>query len=318
MIVSQQPLPTAYQVLGVHPSAPTELISSCYWSLTKELQDRRKFDRRADLALHRATVAYQVLSDPERRHRYNQEIGFDDPPLVTRPLPRRRSALGRLLPGSKSRLRWSVEPLEVMCLDEQAPSILFQDAYLVMRERYLRLQPGSKRRRLLLRMLDESYELLSSAPIQASNGLDEPRETDRKARTSGTDSAALEPVDDHQEPHTKVGRSWRPPLTSATRGAGRAAVATGHTAIAGAKRVGGAVRAIIRASKRDRGSRQAGAVNGTKSALSTDRHGTNERLPRRPSKDSRASEAIDLYLGRIASAIEEVAEDQNANNGLSE
>lgn len=157
-----EPLPTAYQILGVHPTAPMELVSTCYWILTKQLQDRRHSDHEADALLHQVTLAYEMVSDSARRERYDSAIGYDKPPLTTRPLPRRRGLLSSLIPGRRAQIGWSVDPYEVLGLDEHAPAVFLTDAYRTMRDQYLRLPPGSRRREVLLRMLDDSYRLLQS------------------------------------------------------------------------------------------------------------------------------------------------------------
>lgn len=154
---SGEPLPTAYQILGIHPTAPPELVNYCYWVLTKELQDRRRSDPEADSALHHVTVAYQQISEQANREAYNERIGFHDEPLITRRLPRKRRTFLGLWPGGRGNA-WTADRYEVLGLTAGSPPAFFDEAYQLMQVQYLRLPPGSRRRRVLLQMLEDSYQ----------------------------------------------------------------------------------------------------------------------------------------------------------------
>ena len=154
-----QQKPTAYEILGVHPSAPTELINGCYWIKAIDLQKKRATELGAAAAIHRLTHAYESVSDPVRRSGYDLSIGYTDMPLMNRALPRRRSSLLRIFRRGTG-FGWSVEPHEALGLHPSAPEAAYSLAYGTMRETYLRLQPGSRRREVLLNLLDESYAFL--------------------------------------------------------------------------------------------------------------------------------------------------------------
>ena len=151
--------PTAYEILGVHPSAPTELINGCYWIKAIDLQKKRVTEMGAAAAIHRLARAYELVSDPVRRRGYDLAIGYTDTPLMNRALPRRRSSLLRIF-GRKTAFGWSVAPHEALGLHPSAPEAAYSLAYGTMRETYRRLPRGSRRREVLLNLLDESYAFL--------------------------------------------------------------------------------------------------------------------------------------------------------------
>ena len=158
MAESQQG-PTAYEILGVHPSAPEELINGCYWIKAIGLQKKRATEMGAPAAIHRLTQAYESVSDPVRRRGYDLSIGYTDAPLMNRSLPRRRSSLLRIF-KRRTDFGWSVDPHEALGLHSSAPDAAYLLAYGTMRETYLRLASGSRRREVLLNLLDEAYAFL--------------------------------------------------------------------------------------------------------------------------------------------------------------
>jgi curved DNA-binding protein CbpA len=159
--------PTAYDILGVHPSAPTELLSACYWAATSDLQKKRATEPAADAALHRLTRAYELVSDPVRRAGYNLSIAYTGEPLAKRALPRRRSLLRRLFGRDRVGFKWSVDPYEVLGLHPSVHQSAVAIAYRTMRDVYLRLPPGSRNRETLLKLLDESYAILADPQKRA-------------------------------------------------------------------------------------------------------------------------------------------------------
>ena len=158
---------TAYEILGVHPSAPTELISACYWEITSSLQEKRATEPGADAELHRLTRAYESVSDPVHRAGYNLSIAYTNEPLMRRSLPRRRFFLLRLFGRNRHALKWSVDPHEVLGLHPSAPQTTVPIAYRLMRDVYLRLPPESHRREKLLNLLDESHAVLGDPQKRA-------------------------------------------------------------------------------------------------------------------------------------------------------
>ncbi len=158
---------TAYELLGVHSSAPGELISACYWAIAGDLQKKRATEPEVDAELHLLTRVYESISDPDRRAEYNLSINGAREPLSKRPLPRRRFILLRLFRRNRYSVNWYVDPHEVLGLHPSAPQSVVPTAYRLMRDVYLRLPPGSRRRETLMDLLDESYAVLGDPQRRA-------------------------------------------------------------------------------------------------------------------------------------------------------
>ncbi len=187
--------PTAYEILGVHSSAPTELISACYWAIAGDLQEKRATEPEADAALHLLTRVYESISDPARRAEYNLSINGANEPLVKRALPRRRFLPLRFFRRNRYALNWYVDPHEVLGLHPSAPQGVVPVAYRLMRETYLRLPVGSRRQEMLLRLLEESYEVLGNPQRRAQlDGVGQTEERELPA------PAPDPPVTDLREP----------------------------------------------------------------------------------------------------------------------
>ena len=159
--------PTAYEILGVHSSAPAELISACYWAMAGDLQKKRATEPEADAALHLLMRVYESIADPARRAEYDLTLNGANEPLTKRALPRRRFFLLRLFRRNRYALKWYVDPHEVLGLHPSAPQGVVPVAYRVMRETYLRLPPGSRRQEMLLNLLDDSYSVLGDPQRRA-------------------------------------------------------------------------------------------------------------------------------------------------------
>jgi curved DNA-binding protein CbpA len=154
--------PTAYEVLGVHPSAPSDLISACYWEHTRHLREPGDGER-PNASLHALTRAYELVSDPRGRAAYDVDIGHNETPLVSRHVPRRRSLVSRIVRRGPT---WSVDPHEILGLHPSAPQAVVPEAYRQMRNVYLRVPPGHKRATLLT-MLEEAYSILKDPARRA-------------------------------------------------------------------------------------------------------------------------------------------------------
>lgn len=151
--------PDAYEVLFVHPTAPTELLATMYWALAGDLQRRRAAGEHVDDELHHLTRSYECVGDSDRRAGYNASLGLLTQPLMLRPLPpSRRSVLGRLLRRST---HGPIDLYEVMGVARNVPPELLPHAHPIMRDQYLRLGAG-KRQTQLLEALERSYETLRS------------------------------------------------------------------------------------------------------------------------------------------------------------
>ena len=160
------PTPTAYALLGIHPSAPAELADSAYWWSVIALQKQRAADRDADSAVHALTSAFAILSDAQRRADYNLTIGYQGEPLISRrTLQLRQSLFSRILRRG-SETAPVIDYYEVMGLDDSAPGDWAPDARRIMRDHYLKA-PDDRRRAVLLSLLDEACSVISDVPKRA-------------------------------------------------------------------------------------------------------------------------------------------------------
>ena len=68
-----------YEVLGISKGASEEEIKKAYKKAAKSCHpDLHPDDKQAEARFSEVNEAYQVLSDPQKRARYDQ-FGFDDP-----------------------------------------------------------------------------------------------------------------------------------------------------------------------------------------------------------------------------------------------
>ena len=161
MVANREVRPNAYDLLGVHPNAPSELIATSYWFLVGDLQKRREQGEYVDDALHEFTRAYERISDPRRRSRYDEDIGHTQEPLTKRKLPRvHRSLRSRLF--RRATPVGSLDHYEVLGISFAAPSEILPAAYRIMRDQYFRVPARSKKRLQLLKALDDAYATLSA------------------------------------------------------------------------------------------------------------------------------------------------------------
>ena len=193
---------TAYQLLGVDPSAPADLISAVYWMAVVELQPQRTAGPEVDATLHAVTRAYEALSDPEKRAAYDASIGFTGTPVMTRRLPKQTrswlTAIFRRLPGSGG----GIDHYEIIGLDPGVSPERIPQAYAVMRDYYLRA-PDKRHRKHLIGLLDEACSTLTDAARRRQ--YDEERARAGKRRqppTPGEPSVARRPVEEKPAPPT--------------------------------------------------------------------------------------------------------------------
>ena len=72
-----------YEVLGVQKNASQEEIKKAYRKLAKECHpDLHPNDKEAEARFRELNEANEVLSDPDKRARYDQ-FGFNDPTMVS-------------------------------------------------------------------------------------------------------------------------------------------------------------------------------------------------------------------------------------------
>ncbi len=159
MSLDGSPQSDAYEVLAVHPTAPSELVAAMYWAQAGDLQRRRAAGEHVDDELHHLTRSYECVADSERRASYNATVGLLAQPLIIRPLPpTRRSLRSRLLRRPR---QGSIDLYEVMGVARNVPAELLPHAHQIMRDQYLRLRAG-KRKTQLLEALERSYKTLRS------------------------------------------------------------------------------------------------------------------------------------------------------------
>lgn len=170
---------TAYKVLGVHPSAPGDLIVAVYWMTVGELQKRRAAGEAVDWLLHAVTRAYEMIGDPQHRAYYDQTIGNQVEPILTRPIRVPRRSLFSRLRGQRVPAP-NVDYYEILGLDPEAPTSQVLEAYHVMRDTYLRA-PNPRKRVVLIRVLNDALKIVGDPEQRAR--YDEKRKG--RARRSG-------------------------------------------------------------------------------------------------------------------------------------
>lgn len=112
------PSPTHYDALQLPRGASAEDVRAAYRRLAREHHpDRAGADGQA---MARINQAYEVLSDPERRTRYDQQ-------LDTRPPPRKPGRV--VLPGDRrrQRLAWAAAGLAIVVVGSLAAVALLRE-----------------------------------------------------------------------------------------------------------------------------------------------------------------------------------------------
>ncbi|HPC83908.1 MAG TPA: DnaJ domain-containing protein [Thermoanaerobaculaceae bacterium] len=96
---------TLYDVLGVTPGASTEQIRAAFRKLARERHpDRFQGSARAaaERAFQEITEAYNVLSDPGQRSRYDRQLESSHKETLTDPKEIAKALLGRALSSMKA------------------------------------------------------------------------------------------------------------------------------------------------------------------------------------------------------------------------
>jgi curved DNA-binding protein CbpA len=210
----ESPVLSAYDLLSVHPTAPGELISASYWWHAGELQRMRSQGYEVEAALYGLTKAYSMVSDARSRPLYNEAIGYNEEPLMRRPLRYKRMPLFRRL-VLRQKLLLDIDYYEVLGLAPSAPEAIIAEASRVMRDQYLRLPRGTKRRRDLLRLVNEAISVLLNEDERAKYDATLTRRLS-EARNGGPPA---------EEPAAAPGVEEEPAVTAAEPVAGEAPVA---------------------------------------------------------------------------------------------
>ncbi len=166
-------IPNYYEILGVHPLAPLDLISAAYWRLVGHAQAARSSDESvaANVALLHLNKAYQTLIDSAARAAYNDSIGLSTQPLAK--ARARRGLLSRLISITHRPLtgKYTTPPVdyyEVLRVHKSADASIIAEAYLTMRWHYLSLVNSGREPARLLSLLEEAYTVLSDAARRAT------------------------------------------------------------------------------------------------------------------------------------------------------
>lgn len=283
-MATQDPRTTAYDLVGVHPNAPADLIATSYWLLVGQLQKRRERGEYVDGALHELTRAYELVSDPKRRSDYDASVGHTLEPLTTRALPRfRRSLRSRLL--HRDILIGPLDHYEVLGISPAAPPELLPAAYQIMLNQYLRVPPRNKKRLLLLRALDDAYATLSAPEKREKyDDLIRPKEIEQQK--------TIEP---ETEPPPEPAVPPRHSVQVFSRGLGRAIAAGVRLPYRGARAALGA--------RRTRPGARAPAERRVKQPPAPEPPISREPAPRPRTPAIDVEEAL---LGRIAAYVKEI------------
>lgn len=221
MTMSEAPVeqPTLYQLLQLHPAAPLDLVSAAYWRLADQLQQARKADSAAAVALHRLTKAYGTLTDPLARLRYDESIGIARQSAVPEVFSRPRSLLGRIM--KRKQPRKPRDYYQVLRVHPSAGPAVIEVAIPVMRDYYVHLVRTGAAPAQLLDAVTEAREALIGAgpgvaqppPVNGEslahhNSPDVARDLPA-AKVDGAQSAPkAEPSPSHEKNGPHVGRGF--------------------------------------------------------------------------------------------------------------
>jgi curved DNA-binding protein CbpA len=211
------PTPTAYALLGIHPSAPAELADAAYWRSVIALQKQRAAGGDADSAIHALTSAFATLSDAQRRADYDLTIGYRGEPLISRrTLQLRRSILSRIVRRGSATAP-AIDYYEIIGLDECASGEWVPDARRIMRDYYLKA-PDDRRRAVLLSLLDEACSVISDVQKRAQYDAKRRREAPHLLQQARADSDSLS-ASPGQGARDSLGDSMPPDETRSPAGA---------------------------------------------------------------------------------------------------
>lgn len=135
---------TYYQLLGVGPLAPQDLIVEAYWIRSRPPGQPIP----SETLLKRLNEAYATLVDPDRRDRYNESLGL--------PIPSKRHLWQETLH----------EPHEWLQVDPVTGRDLVPLAHSIMREHWLEAVSMGRARREVLRLVDAARDALLAEPEQ--------------------------------------------------------------------------------------------------------------------------------------------------------
>lgn len=162
---SAKVIPTHYQILQVHPTAPLELITCAYWRLVSMAQGEGISEKASEIAVYHLTRAYQVLANPAARADYDLYLGIAPLPLRPHVSPARTSPwispTGRPRPEDDSVDDAAHDYYSLLRLDPFANPAIVAESYMIMRNYYLRLVEQMQARPQLLALFEEAHDVIS-------------------------------------------------------------------------------------------------------------------------------------------------------------
>lgn len=150
--------PNHYQLLGVGPLAPQDLIVEAYWLRSRPPGQPIP----PEGLLKQLNEAYATLVDPDRRDRYNEALGL--------PVPSRRRLWEETLRA----------PHEWLQVDPVTGRDLVPLAYTIMREHWIEAVAAGRARREALRHIDAARDALVAEPEKAASAPPPPRSPARR------------------------------------------------------------------------------------------------------------------------------------------
>ena len=162
---SAKVMPTHYQILQVHPTAPLELITCAYWRLVSMAQGDGISEKASEIAVYHLTRSYQVLANPAARADYDLYLGIAPLPLRPHVSPVRTSPwispTGRPRPEDDSSDDTAHDYYSLLRLDPLANPAIVAESYMIMRNYYLRLVEQMQARPQLLALFEEAHDVIS-------------------------------------------------------------------------------------------------------------------------------------------------------------
>jgi curved DNA-binding protein CbpA len=135
---------TLYDVLQVSPWCEHDVIQAAYRALARTRHPDVNHERDAEDQMRRLNVAYQTLSDPVQRARYDEELALEAARIVTArpagppPAAGPRVAAGATAgPGARSAAQsasaaGSAQPYQAMIFDQRGGESLFSRSALYL------------------------------------------------------------------------------------------------------------------------------------------------------------------------------------------
>jgi curved DNA-binding protein CbpA len=150
---------THYELLQLHPAAPLDLITSAYWRLVGQAQEKRATDSSSEALMHRLTRAYQTLADAAQRAQYDASLGFGELPAAPVVPRRKQGFLSRAL--QRDSRPQPIDYYEILRVSPEADQALLTEAYAILRGYYLRLVNTGQAVPELMDALYEAYRVTS-------------------------------------------------------------------------------------------------------------------------------------------------------------